>query len=369
MSRIEADDPIAISRRDLGKALAAAGLALVALPAVPRRSAAAGDLHYFTWSGYEVPELHQPYVDKHGGSPEISFFGDEEEAMQKLRQGFAPDIGHPCSYIVPRWRDAELLAPVDTGRIEAWPDVFEGLKAIPGTESGGERWWVPTDWGYNSIAYRTDLVDFTPEEESWQILFDEKYEGRIAMYSAMDQLVFAAAAAAGIEDIYAMTPEEEAKVKELLLKQKELLRFYWDDPTQVEQALAAGEIVAAFAWAASATTLKQQGLPVRYMNPKEGTQTWTCGLALLAEGEGSRDAAYDFINAWLAPQSGKFILESYGYGHANKASFALVDPQLLADLGLQDPDDLFARTSFMEVFDPETRERYIDMVDEVMASS
>ena len=34
--------------------------------------------------------------------------------------------------------------------------------------------------------------------------------------------------------------------------------------------MAAGEVVAAYAWMASNVNLKKKGVPVKYMNPKEG---------------------------------------------------------------------------------------------------
>ena len=42
----------------------------------------------FDWGGYEDPAFFTTYVDKYGGSPEYSFFSDEEEAFQKVRAGF-----------------------------------------------------------------------------------------------------------------------------------------------------------------------------------------------------------------------------------------------------------------------------------------
>ena len=58
-----------LSRRDLNKMLAAAGLSLVAMPLGRNARAAAGDMTYFTWSGYDLPGLFPGYVSKHGGPP------------------------------------------------------------------------------------------------------------------------------------------------------------------------------------------------------------------------------------------------------------------------------------------------------------
>ena len=74
-----------LSRRDFNKALGAAGLGLVTMPLVANRArAAAEDLHIFEWAGYEIPELHPSYIEKHGGSPAVSHFGEASRRTPRL---------------------------------------------------------------------------------------------------------------------------------------------------------------------------------------------------------------------------------------------------------------------------------------------
>ena len=68
-------------------------------------------------------------------------------------------------------------------------------------------------------------------------------------------------------------------------------RFLWKDPTEINQALASGEIVAAYAWNETPKTLKEQGIPAAYAIPKEGIFTWLCGLTLHSTGKASKEAA------------------------------------------------------------------------------
>jgi spermidine/putrescine transport system substrate-binding protein len=220
------------------------------------------------------------------------------------------------------------------------------------------------------VLYRTDLVD--PKyvaEESWGILFDEAYAGRLGVYDAVDGAVIVAALWAGVNDPFAMTDEEIEHVRGILNAQRPLLRFYWTDQTSVEQGLASGEIVAAYAWNASVVALKKQGVPVKYMNPKEGILTWVCGFMMLKDGPGDEQAAYDFIDAALAPDSGRYLIDEYGYGHSNRKSFDLVEPERLAELGISSPEALFKQGIFFQPIEPATREKYIAMFEEVKAGS
>ncbi len=90
---------------------------LMSVSALKSAQAEDAELTVFDWSGYEDPAFHPAYTEKHGVSPTFTFFGDEEEAFQKLRSGFKADLAHPCSQSVVKWREAGLLEELDTSKI------------------------------------------------------------------------------------------------------------------------------------------------------------------------------------------------------------------------------------------------------------
>jgi spermidine/putrescine transport system substrate-binding protein len=69
------------------------------------------------------------------------------------------------------------------------------------------------------------------------------------------------------------------------------------------------------------------------MNPKEGILTYCCGLVLTANAR-NIDQAYDLIDAMIAPEAGKWLIEANGYGHSNAKSFEIIDPKKLEELNL-----------------------------------
>src|SRR5262249_35225074 len=89
-------------RREVIKMLGSLGVVAVSLPLVGRNARADEDLTVFDWSGYEIPELHKPYIAKYGKSPTITIFADDEEAYVKIKAGFRCDLVHPTSYAVSR---------------------------------------------------------------------------------------------------------------------------------------------------------------------------------------------------------------------------------------------------------------------------
>ena len=85
-----------IGRRQFLQAAGAAGLAPAVASMTAGRAAAQADptdLDYFTWSAYEVPELHQEFLAKYGASPSWSVFASAEDGLQTLRAGFLVGSG------------------------------------------------------------------------------------------------------------------------------------------------------------------------------------------------------------------------------------------------------------------------------------
>jgi spermidine/putrescine-binding protein len=359
-----------LSRRDLNRALASLGLGLAALPLAAKGAAAAPNLTVFTWGGYDVPEAAPQFVAKYGGTPNFTLFSTEEEALQKMLAGFEVDLAHPCHYNIKRWKDAGLLQPFDVARIPEYANIWERFRAIPQTSFDGQVYFIPWDAGTSSIAYRTDLVDPADvADPSWGLLFNEKYKGKLSMYDTDTTIIEIAARVLGIFGDYLHLSDEqlETQIKPLLVQQRELLKFYWGENTQIEQALAAGEVVAAYCWSGSFATLKGQGVPIAYMVPKEGLLGYSCGLVRHAQAPGDEGEAYDFINALLDPESGKWLIEQEGFFHSNRRTYKIVDPQILADMGASDPEATFAALAIEPEPEEPYRARYVEFVNNIKA--
>lgn len=321
------------------RAAAVVAAVLAATPAM-----ADGKLDYFTWAGYELPEFNQSFLAAHPDGVAATIFGDDDDALTKVKAGFSPDVAHPCYDKIARWRAADLLQPIDTSRIANWATIFPVFQQLPDIDAGdGKVWMVPWDWGNTSILYRTDLIP--DAEQSWELLWDDKYSGRLATIDAVHDTPLVAALLVGVNP-FDMSAEEMDKVADKLRAQRPLLTTYTTDMTSVEQSLASGELVAAMTWNASATALKRQGVAVEFMKPKEGMLTWACGFVMLKNAE-DPDLVYDFINSRLDPASGKYLIEAYGYGSASKAAFDEVDPKMLEELSLPaDPQVVLEETVF-----------------------
>lgn len=331
-----------LNRRQFQQALCLFGVTPVAMPLVPSVAYAAENLMFLTWAGQEDPGLYPAFVEKYGAPPESTFYSDEYEGIAKLKAGFKADMMNPCIDVMPNWITAGLQ-PIDETKLSNYPDLIDTLTNFEASRFDGELYFVPQYWGTSSFMYRTDLTDITPEEESWSLLFDERFAGRIGIWDSTDAVIPVAALSLGYKDD-PFRPKDERldEVMALLAKQRDLLRFYWTGESDNLQAFRAGETVITYAWQGTAMNLIQEGeIPARYANPKEGRLTWVCGLAR-GPGDGDVAMVHDFIDAAISPEGGKYMMEVFSYGAANRKAYDLVPEEKLAQLGLLNVEETLA---------------------------
>ncbi|CCV05000.1 Spermidine/putrescine-binding protein [Mesorhizobium metallidurans STM 2683] len=332
-------------------------------------AAGGGDLVVFDWSGYEDPLLHPAYATKYGAEPTFAFFGDEDEAFQKMRAGFKADIAHPCSQSVVKWREAGMLQPLDTSKITGWKDLNPGIMAMKDltTAADGKVWFMPFDWGNTSLLYRTD--DVTAEEaQSLRIFADPKFKGRVTIGDNVDDAYALASLVIGLKDWTKMTDAEFKEASDFLRDVHRNIRFYWTDDTDINQAFSGNEVDLAWGWNETFVTLKSQGVSIAMnRDTKEGMSTWVCGYVLMKDAPGNLDQAYDFLNAVNAPAVSSYMVTTFGYGHGNAAGMSAIEPKLLAERGFDDLDKFLDKTLFQQPVAPELKQRMIEEFEKIKA--
>ncbi len=287
----------------------------------------------FEWEDYTDAPFLAAYERDYHEKPKTSIFADEDEAFAKMRAGFKPDVMGPCYYEFPRWQEAGLLQPIETAKLKNWEKLSPSLRALPGISAGeGKAWFVPHYWGNTSITYRTDLAPEYVGHESWNILFDPKYKGRVAVLEGVDDTVPFIAKMIGV-DAYNMSDADWKKVQAKLKQVIGQVRFVSSDETSLAQGLASGELVAAMSWRVTFKTLKAEGRPVAYMNPPDGIFTYVCGLAV-AKGSGNYDKALALVDSQISDEAADYMVTKIGDGPANVEQLAKEPDAVFEGLGI-----------------------------------
>lgn len=345
-------------------------LALASTLMTPATARAAGsDLVVFDWAGYELPEFHPKYTEKHGDAPTFTFFGDEDEAFEKMRSGFKADLAHPCSQSVVKWRDAGLLQPLDTSRIIAWKDLNPGIMKMKNlaTSEDGTAWFMPWDWGNSQLTYNSEKVD-EKDIQSLKSLADPKFQGRVSIPDNVDDAYALASLVIGLKDWTQMTDEQFKQASDFLRQVHKNVRLYWTDTTNIVQALTGGEIDLAWAWNDATAQSVLAGSPIKAKpDTQEGISTWVCGYVRLKDAPGNADLAYDYLNAINEPDVANVLVKDWGYGQANAKGMAAVDAKLLKDKGYDDVDKFVDKTLFQSPIPTELKQKMIAEFEKIKA--
>ena len=295
-------------------------LGAVSLTALASAAAAQDtDLLVFDYSGFEDQAYHGDYVAKHGASPTFAFFGDEDEAFQKIRAGFDADVAHICAGSVSKWTESGIIEPWDTAKIASYGDLDSNLT---GTDIGaGATFFIPTDFGSTAIAYNPDEV---PAEDiaTLNVFTNPAYAGRLTLPDNVDDAYALAYLATGVADWTTATDAQFEAASNWLREVHPNLRTYWTDPAELAQLLSSGEILVSWAWNETYPAMVDEGRAIGFQREAvEGSSLWLCGYVNLVGGQGNEDKAYDYINAFLAESSVVPLLDA-GYGSANAVALA-----------------------------------------------
>jgi len=320
------------------------------------------ELLVFDYSGFEVPEHHAAYIAKHGQSPSFAFFGDEDEAFQKIRSGFQADVAHICAGSVTKWQDSGLLEAWDTAKIQYYADLDANLK---GQEIGaGQTYFVPTDFGSTAIAYNPDEVS-AEDVTTLQVFKNPKYAGRMSLPDNVDDAYALAYLATGVTNWTEATDEQFEAASAWLREIHPNLRTYWTDAGELAQLMASGEILVSWAWNETYPTMVEEGRPIAFQREAtEGSSLWLCGYVNLANSPGNADKAYDYLNAFLAPDNVMPLLEN-GYGSANAT--ALNDQVGVEDLAAAGLEPITAPVLAQLPMSNASRERQVETFELIKA--
>lgn len=343
------------------------GLAIAtALPA-SMAMADGASLTVFDWSGYEDPGFFGSYVEKHGAAPSYSYFGSQEEAFTKLQSGFTADLAHPCSDAVRKWVAADLLVPLDTSKLKNWNAMLPEIKEVDGIVIDGTAWMMPFEWGNTGLIYRTDKI--ADDQISLQLMADPAYQGKVAIPDAASSAYALASLATGNADNYTNLNDDQFKAaSDWLRSVHPNVRFYWSDTGQFDQAMTSGEIELGWAWNQSELNLIWNEVPSKMMRDVDkGIATWVCGYVHLKSATTPVDQIYDHLNALSEAASGKYIIDSWGYPHANAEAFKIADQALVKQYGFDDPKSFFEGSLFFDAVAPSLEAKMLKEFERIKA--
>ena len=328
------------------------GTAAVKAPSIDPASESGGPITVFTWAGYDdsptdgAPWMWSQYQDGDYGksSPlKFTFLDDDSQALAKVASGYNPDIIHPCMSFIKQWQEAGLIQPLDTSLLPDWDGIPHAIK--DGGRIGDLYYHMPFDVGFSSLTYDADVVDFSQVggEESWKILLDDRYKGKMAFFNGPDAVIEAGHMMNEPgTDPTNITIDQINAAQETALKFKANIRNYWTSQTDAVNDFVNGNVVVTYTWPDGFWKIKNhpkmKGRNIKYMQPIEGRLVWICGMVLNAASTQPGRALLAMASA-STPQAAAHLTDDFQYASAQKQGVAelIKDTALIKVFGLDNP--------------------------------
>ncbi len=323
----------------------------------------AGELAVLEWAGYDAPDF---WIDFKNAHPDVKvnfeIGSSDADVYGKMKAGTKADLFHSYTGWLQFYVDEGLAQEIDVSKLKNWSKVPPSFKAIGAFN--GKQYFVPWDWGFTSILYRTDKVK--EPIDSWAALLDPKYKGHISTWDDGPGMVTVSSYIHRYDETN-ITPDQLAAIKAEWTKQRELNLFYWAGEPELIDAMANGDVWVAYAWQGAYATLLGKGVPVAYADPKEGRNSWV-GVYGIRKDTPNYELALKFLDDKLANATAANVVNQFYYGAANQEVMSsITDPTLKQAFSVDDPT-ILQRTNFTPNLTAKQRDDWTAMWTEVKAA-
>jgi spermidine/putrescine-binding protein len=326
-------------------------------------------LNLLVWEGYADPSFVKSFEEQHHCRVTASYMGSSDELMAKLRGGSAGnyDVISPSSDVATSIAAGNLAAPLDLSKISSYTKLSPQLTNLPLVRVGGQVYGVPFMWGPDPLIYDTTVFATAPD--SWNVLWDPKYKGKISVWDDVST-IYMAAQVLGYDkpdpsQLYNLSDEQLEAVKKKLLDLKPNVRKMWATGGDLTNLFQNHEVVASMGWPLNTVELKKISFPVGETIPKENTTGWIDHLMITAGSE-NKELAYQFLEYMIEAQTQKKVTDVTHYTPANPQAAQFMTADEVKTLHLDDVDNYQKRLYFWQ--NVPRRAKYTEIWNEVKAA-
>jgi len=326
-------------------------------------------LNLLVWEGYADPSFVHGFEQQCKCKVSASYMGSSDELVAKLRGGSASnyDVISPSSDVATMIASAGLAAPLDLSKIPSYAQLSPKLTSLSLVRVKGNVYGVPFMWGPNPLIYDTTV--FAEPPDSWSILWDPKYRGKISVWDDLST-VYMAAQILGYDksdpaQLYNLSDQQLDAVKAKLLELKPNIRKMWATGGELTNLFLNHEVVAAMGWPLNTAELKKRNFPVGETIPKENTTGWIDHLMITSASD-NKDVAYQFLEYMVQAKTQKLVTDVTRYTPANPQAGSLMSAAERQILHLDDVDNYQKRIYFWQ--DVPRRAKYNEIWNEVKAA-
>ena len=325
-----------------------------------------GTLSVYNWGEYIADgtdgsmDAIAEIEERLGCSIIYDLYSTNEEMFTKIQSGAVDyDVIVPSDYMISRMIDADMLAELNFDNIPNAANLMERFQKTDYDPEG--KYSVPYTWGTVGLIYNTTMVEEDPD--SWNALWDERYDGKIFMFSNSRDAFGIALKLLG----YSQNTTDEAQIREaadLLKKQKDVLQAYVMD--EIFDKMEIGEGAVAPYYAGDAVTMISENPDLAYVLPKEGSNVFIDAMCVTKDSP-NKELAEKFINEMCSTDIGLANIEKICYSTPLQNVYDALDEDTKQNPIIYPDDETLSRCeSFINLPD-ETNTLVQDLWNEIIA--
>lgn len=326
-------------------------------------------LTLLVWEGYADPSFIGAFEESHNCKVVASYMGTSDELVAKLRGGSASnyDVISPSSDVAASIVRAGLAAPLDLSRIPAYSQLSAKLRESNIVKLNNRVYGVPFVWGPNPLLYDTNV--FAQAPDSWSVLWDAKYRGKVSVWDELSTL-YMAAQVLGYDkpdpsQLYNLSDAQLEAVKKKLIELKPNIRKMWATGGELTNLFQNHEVVIAMGWPLMTNDLRKLNFPIGETIPRENTTGWIDHLMITAASS-NKELAQEFLAFMVEARTQKQVSDVTHYTPANPSAAQFLNADEKKILHLDNPDAYMQRIYFWQ--DVPRRPKYNEIWNEVKAA-
>jgi putative spermidine/putrescine transport system substrate-binding protein/spermidine/putrescine transport system substrate-binding protein len=258
-------------------------------------------------------------------------------------------------------------SPLDLSRIPSYLQLSASLRNSSLVKTNDQVYGVPFMWGPNSLLY--DASVFPQPPDSWNVLWDPKYRGKVSLWDELSS-IYMAAQILGYDkpdpaQLYNLSDAQLDAVKKKLLELKPNVRKFWSTGGELTNLFQNHEIVLAMGWPLNTAQLRKLKFPIGETIPKENTTGWIDHLMITAASR-NKDLATEFLAYMVEEKTQKLVSDVTHYTPANPEAAAYLSSDESKSLHLDEPGAYMLHIYFWQ--DVPRRAKYNEIWNEVKAA-
>ena len=294
-----------LSRRKFSMGLAGAGAALAASTLLPRSAAAATDVNYTGWQGYdEGLDVGGWFAENDINLQPTYVTAGNEEIIAAIQAGGKGnmDVVSPAALYMPFYAKVDLVEALDMSRVPNYSNLFPEFQHMPMLESDGNVYGTPFVWGSVPLMYNADIVEEAPA--SWRDMMKPEWQGKVALvHDLIAVMIPFISVATGAREPWNITQEQLEDTIELIVRiKKEHALTVAPGYGELGTLFANGEVVMAPAWEPTSVWGGADAVNLEWVIPEEGTLVFVDNLSIVKQAR-NPDLCYKMLNHSLSPEA------------------------------------------------------------------